>query len=84
VQNGFDFFRRHIEDFSDLRKRHACLQILEYRLNRHPRSAEDLGTAYFAGDAFYGWALGPIEGWHAFRITSLTHGFDILVAEELR
>jgi hypothetical protein len=68
VQDGFYFLWRDVEHFGDLGERHASFEILKYRLNWHPSSTEDPGAAYFAGDALYGWALGPIECWHLYGL----------------
>jgi hypothetical protein len=65
VQDGFYFLWRHVEHFRDFRERHTGFQIFEYGLNGHAGSSENPSTAYFAGNAFYGRTLGPIESWHS-------------------
>jgi hypothetical protein len=61
IQNHCDLFSRQVEPFHNVFYPGSCFEILEDRSDRHARATEDPSTAYLAGYAFNGGALGPIE-----------------------
>ena len=63
MKGGPDLVGGHIQDLGDFADGHPGFQVFEDGLDGHPGSAEDPGPADFAGDAFDGGALGPVEGW---------------------
>src|ERR1035437_1471077 len=56
-EHSYHLLARDVKPFHALMHGSPGVHVLEDNGNRHPRSTEDPGAAYFAGDAFYGGAL---------------------------
>jgi hypothetical protein len=64
MQDGFYFFRSHVENFRDLTERHAGFEIFEDDGYRHPRTLQHPRSAHLAGNAFHSGTLRPVESCH--------------------
>jgi hypothetical protein len=71
MQHGIDLFTRHGKFLHHFFYGQASLQILEYRCDWHPGIPEHPGAANFAGDAFHGGTLRPIESCHVLTLPSI-------------
>lgn len=64
-QHGDDLLPGHVKPLHDFVDRGPGFELLKDEGDRHARVLENPRATHLSGDAFHGWALGPIENCHS-------------------